>query len=51
MQILLKGLEEKVMDLDLWGVGPTLVVESVRELLLVTRHLLKKSVMVVLFGA
>ena len=35
------------MDLDLWGVGPTLVVTSVRELLLVMRHFLKKSVMAV----
>ena len=48
MQILLKGLEEKVMDLDLlWGVGPTLLSKSVRERLLVMRYVLKKSVMAV----
>ena len=46
MQILLRGLE-KVMDLDLLGVGSTLVVTSVRELLLVMRHFLKKSEMAV----
>ena len=35
------------MDLERWGVVPTLVVKSVRELLLVMRHFLKKSVMAV----
>ena len=45
MHFLLKGLEEKVMALDLWGIRPTLVVKSVTELLLVMRRFLKKSVM------
>ena len=47
MHFLLRGLEEKVMDFDWWGVGSTLVVKSVRVLLLVMRRFLKKSVMAV----
>ena len=35
------------MDLERWGNVPTLVVKSVRELLLVTRRFLKKSVIAV----
>ena len=35
------------MDLERWGVVPTLVIRSVRELLLVIRRFLKKSVIAV----
>ena len=49
VHFLLKSLEGKVMDLDVCGRGPTLVVTSVRELLLVMRCFLKKSVMAVCF--
>ena len=47
MHFFLNDFEEKVMDLDLWTCWSTLGVKSVRKLLLVMRHFLKRSVMVV----
>ena len=48
---ILSGLEENVMDLDLWTHKSTLWVRSVRQLLLVMRHFLKNSFNGGLFGA